>query len=74
MFDMMVGRFPSLTRLVQFDMNREYKIKKMTGNKGYEFYFTGTDSGVGQQLVNFMFLFSQVGNDWLVDDLEITAK
>jgi hypothetical protein len=74
MFDKMVERFPTLTELSQNEFERDYKVKKLPGNKGYEFYFTGQERFPPRRLVNFSFLFVQTGDEWLVDDVEITVN
>jgi hypothetical protein len=74
MFDKLVERFPTLTQLSQEEFQRDYKLKKLPGREGYEFYFTGQELFPPRRLVNFSFLFVQTNAEWLVDEIEITVN
>jgi hypothetical protein len=69
-FDEMVEKNPQLKGLIQLDVWRQQKVKKLSGDKGYEYYFTGTVLGTNM-LVNISLVLIAEGSEWKVDDVEI---
>lgn len=72
-FDALVAKFPGLRRLSAF--SREQKTRK-NNDKSWEFYFTSQDTQgfVGKNLVNLALTIAKDGDEWRIDELEITAE
>ena len=78
MFDqkLMPYRF-HLQNLEQDESKREYKIAKLIGDKGFDFYFTGQEKrgafGEGGRVINITFTLVLEQADWRIDELEVTT-
>lgn len=74
-FDALIAKFPGLRRMNSSSYPREQKIRKHN-DKSWEFYFTGRDAqgAFGKNLVNLALTISKDGDEWRINELEITAE
>jgi len=64
-----------LQGLTQLEKDRDHKLTKLSGDKGYDFYFTARNpSYVNQPLVNFTFTMIQENGEWRIDDVELSVN
>ena len=66
----------TLQRLLPAESERDYKLTKLSGDKGYDFYFTGKERGDfngGASVVNITFTMVQEQAEWRIDEVEITT-
>jgi cell division protein FtsB len=69
-FDEMVEKSAELKGLIQVEQFRQQKVKKLSGDKGYEYYFTGQTFQTSK-LVNISLVLINDSGEWKVDDVEI---
>jgi hypothetical protein len=70
-FEEGIKKVPSLKRLIQMEDKREYKVKKLQGDKGYEFYFTVEEMDT-TKLVNILLVLVPENGEWRISELEIS--
>jgi hypothetical protein len=71
-FDDLVAQHAEVRTLIQVPEFREEKVKKLTADKGYDYYFTAPMFG-SNKLVNVALRIVKEDNEWKVDDVEIRS-
>lgn len=75
MFMALVEKYPTLRQMDTIQSTREYRVRKLPQDKGYEFYFTGQERNMFPvQYVNIALTLEKAGDEWLIGDLQVARS
>jgi hypothetical protein len=69
-FEEMIEKTPQVKTMSTAGLNQPERVKKSAGDKGYEYYYTAFDLGMGKY-INISLILLKEGDDWKVDDMEV---
>jgi hypothetical protein len=69
-FDEMIEKTPQVKFMSTNGIAQPVRVKKITGDKGYEYYYTAYETGAFKP-VNISLILVKDGDEWKVDDVEI---
>ena len=69
-FDEMIEKTPQVKSMYTTGVTQPERVKKSSGDKGYEYYYTAYETG-SFKLVNISLILVKDGDEWKVDDVEI---